>query len=308
MSRRKRLAKEARLAQKGRPSPGQTTLDVVIPDAGAPTLGNGWKLPWRVAKTNVRRPFAQVTLMLACFVAFTLVKMSGIYLVSLLWWGTDNRDAQLEHWLNAGLWQMGSWLMGPAVLVPWLSASVLFANGLQVRWRVVQEPLLEKNRVWKLALLGVVSLLLAGGVGAGLPWAIEHWGWTVSMVTVGVLWWVSQITFMGATAGVWQENWGAFTALRHALVGWRYNWKAVVASSLSTALLVALVALVFLVTFVGPALALGLPPTKMGWLGFLAMPLLVVLWTWWSNLQGNLALAFLRWSDPPLPAAEPLEK
>ena len=52
---------------------------------------------------------------------------------------------------------------------------------------------------------------------------------------------------------------------------------------------------------VGPMLAIGLPPTRLGWMGFLALPALIVLWAWWSHLQARLALAFWQWGEPPTP-------
>ena len=303
MTRRKRLAKLARQAAAGRPAPApvSSTVDLLIPSAGAATVSSGWRLPWRQLIASGRRPFAFLPLLLVSFLVFALIKMTGIYLITLVWWGTDVRDPNVEKWLNAGLWQMGSWLMGPTVLMPWLAGSVVFANGLKVPWRLVKEPLAEKHRLRKLAVIGLVGLVVAGAMGASTAPALAKWGAPIVIGVGAGLWWFVQVTLLSASAGVWQENKGAWRALKEALIGWRYGWKAYLSSSVSTLLMAVLVIGVTVTVLVGPMLAIGLPPTRLGWMGFLALPALIVLWAWWSHLQARLALAFWQWGEPPTP-------
>lgn len=296
-----------------RPSPAPAAprppepVALTIPSAGPATFAAGWWLPWRVLRAQLSRPFAPLRLLLAAVAVFTLVKMTGIYLVGVLWWGGETPDPGVQRWMNAGLWQMGSWLLAPAALTPWLAASVVFAHGLPLPWRLVKEPLDSRSRLIHLAVLGGVGLVVAGAMGASAGPASARWGTLPAVLAGAAAWAFTQATLMAATAGVWRDGVSSGRALRDALMGWRWNWKPVLASSLATLLLAVVAGGLLVATFAGPFLAMGIPARALGWVGFVALPVIVVLWGWWCILKASLALAFLQWGEPPALAQGPTQ-
>ena len=285
----------ARQAEKHPPAAG---VDLVLPDPGEATFRNGWVLPWKVLLENLRRPFAQLPLLTATLVVFTLAKMTAIYLMGVAIWGLERPDPAVERWANMGLWQMGSWFFGPAALLPWFTAALMFSNGFRSRWRVVTEAVESRRRVLALVFLGTVSLVFAGSFGALGATLSEEVG-LLPVIGGGLLFlWAGQVTVMIACAGVWREGWSGRLALWEAFRGWRYAWKSIIAATLSTAIIAIMLVGLLVATLIGPAFALNLPSQQTMWMGFLALPVIFVMWGWWLNAKARLALAFFDWGDP----------
>lgn len=311
MTRKKRWARDLRkgiLGSRGSqppaPAPEEETLNLSLPFPGVSGWKSGWVLPWQVFRHWVRRPLSQFRLFFVCTVLFVLAKMTGIFMLNIAIWGEARPPAHVEKWVNAGLWEIFSWLLSPMALVPWLAAAVVFSHGLKVPGNLVKEIWNTKGRWLHLLAVGAVALVLAGATGAGAQWALPYGGWWV-WCALFLLGWMSQVTLMVATVAVWQDGLRFHRALGVALWSWKRGWKAFVSCSLSALVMVGAIAAVVVAVFALPIVAFHLTPKTSGWLGFLLLPLVALLFSGWLGLRGALALAFYDWGTRALPPHRP---
>ena len=298
-------AERRRADRHAQKNPSSRGIDMVLPDPGPATFGSGWALPWRVFIDNCRRPFAHLPLLFATLAIFTLTKMTAIYLFGVVWWGMNTRDPQVEQFMNMGLWQMGSWFMGPAMLIPWFGSALMFSSGFRARWKIVAETVASRERVFALMFLGTVALVAAGAFGAFGASLVDRFGLMPILGTGLLALWFMEVSLMTASAGVWQEGWSGRRALLEAVLGWRRSWKSIVGITISMIVLAILVLGVLAATLLAPVLVLDLPSQQSRWMGFFALPILLVLWGWWWNAKARFALAFLEWGAPPEDNSKP---
>lgn len=295
----KRLAKalsRGRTPKERRVAPSEF-VDLVIPSAGEPLFRQGFRYTWGLAKAAGKHPWRAVPLTLSTAFIFTVIKMSLIYVIGLALWGTATPSAPEQRYINAGLWEIFSWAMGPVVLAPWLAASVVAANGLPIRWRLVKEPLMEKGRLLHLLLLGVVALVTAGAVGASLESSVKAVGLGATVGLAGLLYAVFQPTMMMAVTGVWQDGLKAHEALGRAVTGWTSLWKPLLGSALCLLGLAVAIVLLIVVGLALPLSAIGLPPPLMMAVGVVLLPVWLLLWAMFNQVRGGLALAYYDWGQ-----------
>lgn len=296
----KRLAKalsRGRTPKERRVVPSEF-VDLVIPSAGEPLFRQGFRYTWGLAKAAGKHPWRAVPLTLSTAFIFTVIKMSLIYVIGLALWGTATPSAPEQRYINAGLWEIFSWAMGPVVLTPWLAASVVAANGLPIRWRLVKEPLMEKWRLMHLLLLGGVALITAGAVGASLSGAVKAIGLAPTVASAGLLYALFQPTLMVAVTGVWQDGLKAHEALWRAVRGWPALLKPLLGSVLCLLALAIALMLLVVVGLALPLSAIGLPPQLMMVVGVVLLPVWLVLWAMFNQVRGGLALAYYDWGQP----------
>jgi hypothetical protein len=299
----KRLAKALRRGKvpKEKREKPSAFVDLVIPSAGEARFRTGFGYTLGLVKAALRRPFRSIPLTLSTAFVFTVLKMSLIYMVGLALWGTSTPTAMEQRYINAGMWEIFSWAMAPIVLTPWLAASVIAANGLPVRWRLVKEPLAVKGRWLQLLVVGLAALVLVGAAGAALRPAVAAWGVGPTIAVAVVLYGLFQPTLMATVAGVWQDSLPAHQAMWHAIRGWKTLWRPLLGSALCLFLvLLGLLALI-VVGIALPLSAVGMPPSLMVVVGMLLLPVWLMLWAMWNQVRGGLALAYYDWGYQPSP-------
>lgn len=298
MTRKKRLRKEKRRANRPQQFREPAVLEVSIPSPGPRTFGAGWGVSWRGLISQFRRPWSLLPVTLGTMVVFSLIQMALLYGANIaLYGGAIPTDAQAQY-INTGLWQIFAYLLGPASITPWFAARTLFASRLPVSWKLVKEPFGAPWRWAHLLGLGVVWMVVAGVAGAGLSqlhgsvnvWAI--------MGLVALLWLLTQVVFSVAAASVWRDGEPWYLAL---WVGFSHPIRGVVPlAGMVVAWVVQIIVLggLVFITFGLPLTVIELSFNQFRLASLLVLPIALIVISFLYHQRAILGLAALDWGRP----------
>lgn len=310
VTKKKRLRKEKLRATRSQAVPESSVLEVPIPDPGPRTLGAGWGVSWRGFLGQLRRPFSLLPVTLGTMIVFFMIQAALLYGMNLVLYGAQIPTGPQAQRINTGLWQIFTYLLGPASMAPWFAARTLFANRLPASWKLVKEPFGAPWRWAHLLGVGVVWVLFAGSVGA----AMAQWGEALSLGaalgTVAVLWLVTQVVFSVAAAAVWRDALPWYRALGRAVMCACRGIVPLSGVVLAWLTQVLVVGGLLFVTFGMPLALIEMSFEQFSVLTLILLPAILLVFSFSYHQRAILSLALLDWGNKDwrkthLPASPP---